>query len=427
VLSSESYRAVKNIQSILKDSGVVDIFSQYPTKDIAFSVLALSRLQRIQNSADNSPKATADKRNSHEDLDTTTVAEAYNSATSLINSDNIDDIVDKKLIHDLAYYAIFANAAYSWTLGLLPGRFHWGKFAALSRKTGVLRHNIIAANWKAETYLPAFFLVRDVKRQKLILSIRGTLSVEDILTDLCCTAEDVSTLTQDSAEESKTCESRAHRGMVAAALGVSKGVGDLIASELASNPHYNLIIVGHSLGGGIAAVLGTLWQDVFPGLVVYSYGCPCVGPLNVQPTTNKSIVSVVGEGDPFSCLSLGHLLDISSALSVLCEDHDLRNDILTRTQSENISDKDMQWLMEKMEALQMTMTAEKHYPAGRILYMRGNLFGRNECVTLKVVPQSTFKYLNLHHRMFDLSRHIPHRYEGVLRRLISNTRRNNCK
>ena len=72
----------------------------------------------------------------------------------MVNSDNVDNIVDKKIIHDLAYYAIFANAAYSWTLGLLPGQFHWGKFAALSRKTGVLRHNIIAANWKAETCLP---------------------------------------------------------------------------------------------------------------------------------------------------------------------------------------------------------------------------------------------------------------------------------
>ena len=68
------------------------------------------------------------------------------------------------------------------------------------------------------------------------------------------------------------------------------------------NADYDLIILGHSLGGGIAAVLGTMWRDAFPSLTVLSYGCPCVGPLDAEPTTNTAVISVVAEGDPFSCL-----------------------------------------------------------------------------------------------------------------------------
>jgi hypothetical protein len=95
--------------------------------------------------------------------------------------------------------------------------------------------------------------------------------------------------------------------MLESAKGVANATRTIIASQLAENPTYKLVIVGHSLGGGTAAVLGTLWKDTFPGLQVFAYGCPCVGPLGMDPTSNDSIVSVVGEGDPFSCLSLGHL------------------------------------------------------------------------------------------------------------------------
>jgi len=265
--------------------------------------------------------------------------------------------------------------------------------------------------------------------------------VKDVLTDLCCTAEDF--LTHDDAEtpksnndnvyfpsssrESLKYKARAHLGMLAAARGVAKNARKIIASELASNPHYDLIIVGHSLGGGTAAVLGTMWQDTFPGVVVYAYGSPCVGPLDAQPTINKSIISVVGEGDPFSCLSLGHLADISSTLSELCEDHDLRNEILSRTQSDitNMIDKDLKWSVDRMESLRARMTAEKFYPPGRIFQMGGNLFSSSDNITLREVTQNTFQDLKLHPRMLDLSQHIPHRYEGVLNRLCSTPKKGN--
>jgi len=154
VLSSESYRAVKNIRIILKDSGVVDVFAEYPAKDVAFSLLALSRLQHFKSSANNLPKASGSGRSSHADLDTDTVTEVDNSVTSLLSSSDNDDNMEEQLIHDLVHYAVFANASYGWMLGLLPDRFHWTKFAALSRKTGIQRHNIIAANWTAKTFLP---------------------------------------------------------------------------------------------------------------------------------------------------------------------------------------------------------------------------------------------------------------------------------
>ena len=48
---------------------------------------------------------------------------------------------------------------------------------------------MVYAEWRSATHRPAFFIVRDVNRKNIVLSIRGTLNAKDILTDLCATAE----------------------------------------------------------------------------------------------------------------------------------------------------------------------------------------------------------------------------------------------
>ena len=270
--------------------------------------------------------------------------------------------------------------------------------------------------------------MRDVERKKIVLSIRGTLSARDVLTDLCCTAEAFLAHSDDVKSDNATFnmetkfKARAHYGMLEAARGVAEVTKDIIKSELGKYPDYDLVVVGHSLGGGTAAVLGSLWMNLFPGLTVFAYGCPCVGPLESHPTINDSIISVVGVGDPFSCLSLGHLAEVTSTLSKLCENHDLRNTVLEKTQSdiEGMNKKDLVWSFNLMSSLRGETVAEKFYPPGRILYMGGNQFGGDDEITLKEVTQEHFTDLRLHPRMFDLSRHVPHRYEAVLRRLWSN-------
>ena len=446
LLSKESAMAVKTIQQIIDnfpEHGVIDVFSLYPTKDVVASILALSRLQRAAlygaTQFENEPA-----RGGIDFLTSALSSPSYNQESLVL--DGVDDtncrVVEneRELLADLAHYSAYAHAVYGWKFGLLSGRLHLGDKAMLLRKTGVKRHHIIATNFKSKTHLPAYALVRDVKRKKIVLCIRGTLSPKDLLTDLCCTAEDF--LTHEEEEREAMNESgadlfrsfrtkykaRAHHGMLESARGVSRRTRKLIASELASKLDYDLVIVGHSLGGGVAAVLGSLWRDTFPGLRVFAYGCPCVGPIDSLPTRSDSIISVVGENDPFSCLSLGHLADASLALSRLCEDMELRDAILNRTKAdvEKIDEAELRWCMNVMESLTAEMNAEKFYPPGRVLYMKGNLFGRIDEVTLNEVEQeSTFRNLRLHPRMFDLSLHIPHRYEVLLSRIWTNANREN--
>lgn len=439
---------------------MVDVFSEYPTKDVVLSILALSRLQRAVYAS----KSTINYRfrsifdeDEHDEVSggsfgTELIKRVFHRSTgkersidTASTSDNDILNIEYDLLADLAHYAIFANAAYGWKMGLLGGKLHLGDLKTLLRRTGIEAKDVIETSWKAKTHLPAYFLVRDVHKKKIVLCIRGTLSPKDILTDLCCTAEDF--LSHEEEQEagqsySETTRSefkakyraRAHQGMVNAARGVANMTHELIRAELESNPEYNLVLVGHSLGGGVASILGTFWRDTFPGLNVYAYGCPCVAPLNAYPTIDESIISVVGEGDPFSCLSLGHLADVSTALSILCKDVELRNQILNRTTesgNDEMTDNDMIWCKSTLDSLTQqspsegNMTTEKFYPPGRVLHMKGNLFGSDldEVTLTEVRSEDIFRHLKLHSRMFDLSLHIPHRYEVLLSRIWSKVKK----
>jgi hypothetical protein len=69
------------------------------------------------------------------------------------------------------------------------------------------------------------------------------------------------------------------------------------------------------------------------------------------------------------------------------------------------------------------MKSEKLYPPGTIYLMAGSLFRLNanqdkDFATIHRVDSSQFNELKLHARMFDLSQHIPARYEAVLERIV---------
>ena len=249
-MSEESSRAIKNIQSIIKrfpDHGVIDVFQLYTAKDVVLSAIALSRLQ-----------LASIKLDYKEGDDNTWVSP-----------------IDQETLRDLVRYAVFANAAYGWKGGLaLSGRLHLGDLKTVLARTGVKEDQVIEANWRSRTHRPAYFIVREDSRKHIVLCIRGTLSTRDVLTDLCCTSESFNPITR---KEHKVPIASAHNGMYEAAMSVSRHTRSTIESLMLQYPEYSLVIVGHSLGGGTAAVLGTIWLELFPNLKVYCYGCPCVG------------------------------------------------------------------------------------------------------------------------------------------------------
>ena len=203
--------------------------------------------------------------------------------------------------------------------------------------------------------------------------------------------------------------------MLAAARGVMSLAEEIIEQELDSHPDYSVVLVGHSLGGSVAAVLGQMWADTFGGIRVYAYGPACVAPMD--DISRKIVVSVLLEGDPFSSLSLGHVADTSFAVSHLCEDEDLRTNILVVTDGplDTMDKGDLRWCKDRMEEIREQMTGAKLYPPGRLLFV-GASENRKGRSVIREVPSSFYGELRIGTRMFDLRRHVPRVYQ---RRLTS--------
>jgi len=435
LLSEESAKAVKAIRDILtsmEDHGIIDVFAKYPSQDVAASFYALYRLQHA----------------------------ACQYEQMLLDQDEVQQSSLNKepkdlhhVLEDLSHYVVYATAAYGWKMDLaFKGKLHMGNEQALMRKTWISKDDIVHLSLKSKTHLPVFFLVRDRKRKALVLCVRGTWSVRDILTDLCCTSEEyespvspaflLSVLAWKARPPQRYC---AHHGMLEAAMTVAIEMEDVVQAELeALGPDYSLVLVGHSMGGGVVSLLATLWEERFKNMKTYLFGGPCVAPIDSHPTNNTNIINVISEGDPFRCLSLGHIADISSAVAHFCENPDLRRLVLSRSDEhlDEMCMSDLKFCHKTMERLRhdVMTNPNKMFPPGRLLHVNRSLkssqkpnndnVGIDDFVDKYVAVEETdnlvihevgpsfFRELMLSPRMLDLSRHLPSLYEDTLQNLM---------
>uniref|UniRef100_A0A8C2TW24 Diacylglycerol lipase-beta n=1 Tax=Coturnix japonica TaxID=93934 RepID=A0A8C2TW24_COTJA len=197
-------------------------------------------------------------------------------------------------LENAAHYMLFAAAAYGWpyyiytnpftALCKLNGdccrsrpedcditgsdrrNFHFG---SILRITGLQYRDFIHISFHNKIYEIPFFVALDHKKEAIVVAVRGTLSFEDILTDLSADCED---LTLEDVLENGFV----HKGITQAANYIyQKLINDGILNQAFTiAPEYKLVIVGHSLGGGTASVLAIMLRNSFPTLKCYAFSPP---------------------------------------------------------------------------------------------------------------------------------------------------------
>ncbi|CAG9814969.1 unnamed protein product [Phaedon cochleariae] len=153
---------------------------------------------------------------------------------------------------------------------------------------------IIYATYHVDVGQTPFFVAIDYDRKKVVISIRGTLSMKDILTDLNAEGE---TLPLSPPRD----DWLGHKGMVQAAQYILEKLDEEQLIERAwshkverGTGDFGIVIVGHSLGAGTASILGILLRQRHPDLLCYCYSPP--GGLLSSPAvdyTKEFTVSVV--------------------------------------------------------------------------------------------------------------------------------------
>ncbi|XP_072164751.1 diacylglycerol lipase-alpha-like [Diadema setosum] len=149
-------------------------------------------------------------------------------------------------------------------------------FAALKKMSGLGNNDIIYATFHVsharKVWETPFFVALDHDRRRVVVSIRGTLSVADIVTDLSADTSPIHT-------EDGSMAYKGHKGMVETANYIRRRlIEDKLLHQaftaMEGTSEYELILVGHSLGAGTAAILGIMLRPRYPTLKVYAYSPP---------------------------------------------------------------------------------------------------------------------------------------------------------
>ncbi|KAL4642141.1 sn1-specific diacylglycerol lipase alpha [Arapaima gigas] len=221
---------------------------------------------------------------------------------------DLKNSAEMAMYREVCYYMLFALAAYGWPMYLMRkpacGLCHLASSCScvpvsgsrLSQSVTVEEDNCCGCNLLAirrhfldqdlkqvhivytschdAVYETPFFVAVDHDKKKVVISIRGTLSPKDALTDLTGDSERLPVEEQHGTW-------LGHKGMVYSAEYIKKKLEqEMILSQAfgrdlgKGTKHYGLIIVGHSLGAGTAAILSFLLRRQYPTLHCYAYSPP---------------------------------------------------------------------------------------------------------------------------------------------------------
>ncbi|RYR12969.1 hypothetical protein Ahy_B04g070217 isoform D [Arachis hypogaea] len=114
---------------------------------------------------------------------------------------------------------------------------------------------------KAGLLRPAFTIIRDTQSKCLLLLIRGTHSIKDTLTAATGAVVPFHHSVLNDGGISNLVLGYAHCGMVAAARWIAKLCTPTLLKALGESPDFKVKIVGHSLGGGTAALLTYILRE----------------------------------------------------------------------------------------------------------------------------------------------------------------------
>eukprot|EP00927_Polykrikos_kofoidii_P065076 TRINITY_DN60875_c0_g1_i1.p1 TRINITY_DN60875_c0_g1~~TRINITY_DN60875_c0_g1_i1.p1 ORF type:complete len:525 (+),score=86.96 TRINITY_DN60875_c0_g1_i1:172-1746(+) len=253
---------------------------------------------------------------------------------------------------------------------------------------------------------PAYFVAVDHERQCVVLSIRGTMSPEDLLTDL-------------SAEEASTPWGPGHAGMFVAAQSIVREVQPILEETLERYELGHLVVVGHSLGASVASYVSLLLGDarephgVPVDISCYAYGSPGVFPAAQAASVagrngsdDVHICTVVNGRDWISRLSYGHVV-------CLLERGHQEWDSMVGVVEGLMAGPDAKAEQAKPQTPPSALP-EKLYPCGRLIFLlpdEGAVYGSQEHLS----------ELHLHPTMF--MEHLPIPYENALLAAVEISRR----
>ncbi|GKY94119.1 hypothetical protein MPSEU_000378000 [Mayamaea pseudoterrestris] len=223
-------------------------------------------------------------------------------------------------------YMRFATAAYGAAMIRAAEIDVKGKFDArflnrtvikkrMSEHVGIPENDLVVldVDFDGNTKHLRYFVAVDHADKKIVLAIRGTFSLSEIVTDV-------------AAFSRPFCGGEAHSEMATVAERTWEVVGPTILKLLESNPTYELVLTGHSLGAGCAALLNIMCHQDDNKLVngrpvrCFAYACPPVfAPLESASVAIKACTGFINEEDVVPLLSVDSVRHVFASIRAIEE------------------------------------------------------------------------------------------------------------
>ncbi|KAI7866551.1 Alpha/Beta hydrolase protein [Spinellus fusiger] len=231
-------------------------------------------------------------------------------------------ILDRDILKDSRHYFNYALIAYGWR-GLVYlgayGQYIRGARHRRSNRMAIINYlqippeDLLGYEYglrKGAAFQPSYFLAIDRSRKAIVLSIRGTWSLYDAITDLVCLYKPWK-------------NGLVHSGMLASAQWFYTEIVPQIFRYIHLNRNYvsAFIITGHSLGGGAASLLTMMVVDHLeelrkvscnPNFMLrcYSYAPVALSSHQLGSLYDRFIFSFICQDDIVGRLSYGTAMEL---------------------------------------------------------------------------------------------------------------------
>jgi sn1-specific diacylglycerol lipase len=171
---------------------------------------------------------------------------------------------------------------------------------ALMQYLGIEDGDIIKMNWDSSIHYPAYIVALDHVKKAIVISVRGTMTTYDMLTDMNAKNHMIEIYDQIT---KKTFKGYVHKGFYKSAKNIIADIEDGIDKlrETGQYDDYVFRVVGHSLGGATAYVISFLLLSEkyvpYDKLKCYSYGPPPTFCNKLANLYKNQIISVVNGQD----------------------------------------------------------------------------------------------------------------------------------
>uniref|UniRef100_A0A5B7B2P4 Putative Sn1-specific diacylglycerol lipase alpha n=1 Tax=Davidia involucrata TaxID=16924 RepID=A0A5B7B2P4_DAVIN len=202
-------------------------------------------------------------------------------------------------------------------------------FPVFLESAGYSQADVLLQKPKAALLKPAFTILCDKNSRCFLLLIRGTHSIKDTLTAATGAVVPFHHSVLHDGGISNLVLGYAHCGMVAAARWIAKLSTPSLLKALGEYPDYKVKIVGHSLGGGTAAILTYILreQKEFSSSTCVTFAPAACMTWDLAESGKHFITTIINGSDLVPTFSTASIDDLRSEVTASSWLNDLRDQV----------------------------------------------------------------------------------------------------